>query len=218
MKGDSTFTKNIAADWREGPYYAEAEGADWLGIFWDKSSLFKSLFDSLDLQSVLEIACGQGRHAAQFLERAGTLTLLDVNQFNIDFCKERFRSAENVQFVVNDGSTLAPLANEGFTAVYSYDAMVHFEFEDVISYIKEVRRVLKPGGRALLHMSDYTDAPGALYQANPHWRNFMCLEAASHVGQRAGLSVVRAARFPWGGPDQGAAARDCVILFERTPS
>ena len=36
-----------------------------LGLFWKPGSMFTKLFDRLDLESVVEIACGKGRHGAR---------------------------------------------------------------------------------------------------------------------------------------------------------
>jgi SAM-dependent methyltransferase len=215
MAVNQRYTEVIAADWRDRAYYEEAEDPEWLAIFWGIGSRFRERFETLNLASVMELGCGHGRHAAQFIDCAGSVTLIDVNDTNIEFCRRRFCEHNKVEYVVNDGSSFSGIGDNRFTSMFSYDSLVHFEFEDIISYIKECHRVLAPQGRALLHMSDYSVNPGALYNANPHWRNFMSLEVASHVGQRAGFAIVSADRFPWGEPVDGVTAYDCLILFEK---
>jgi ubiquinone/menaquinone biosynthesis C-methylase UbiE len=153
-------------------------------VFWGEGS--RSGTERLDLQKVVEIACGHGRHSAQFVARAGHITLSDIHQQNLDAARARLKGHANVSFHLGDGRTLRPLASESTSSVFSYDAMVHFAPEVVVSYLKEIQRVLKPGGQALLHHSNY-DAPlGTVWHANPHGRNHMT-QAVSR-GRRAGTA------------------------------
>src|SRR3954447_19686204 len=94
--GDREFYRDhIARDWMHSPYYAEAES--WLDVFWSYEGPFRAYFDQLDLTEVVELACGQGRHAAKVVNHAGSLTLVDVNETNISVCRERFSGQKNVR-------------------------------------------------------------------------------------------------------------------------
>lgn len=44
------------------------------------------------------------------------------------------------------GNDLKELERENYTALFTYDAMVHFEFLDVNDYLRETYRVLKKVG------------------------------------------------------------------------
>src|SRR5262249_34840060 len=153
------------------PYYEAAERAEALSVFWSDSSLFKRMFDRLDLTSVVELACGRGRHAAQILDVAGSVTVVDILPSNIDECRKRF-SGRNVSCIVNGGNDLADIPSSSATALFSYDAMVHFEATDVLNYISETYRVLKRGGRALLHYSNNESNPEGIYSDGLEWRSF----------------------------------------------
>jgi hypothetical protein len=59
------------------PYFEKAESEGWTSVFWADSTVFRRMFDKLDLAVVTELACGQGRHAARIIERAGHITLVD---------------------------------------------------------------------------------------------------------------------------------------------
>lgn len=136
-------------------YFDEAEGDELLGVFWEKGSVFKRLFQELDLTNVIELACGRGRHVPQYIDSAGHVTLVDILQKNIDICKRRFAGDERISYYKNQGFDLNELKNEQYTAVFSYDAMLHFELLDINDYLNDFYRVLKPGGRALLHHSNF---------------------------------------------------------------
>lgn len=199
----------IRRDWSAAPYYELAEQS--LAPFWSEGPPFLRMFATLDLTNAVELACGHGRHAAHIRQhhRFGQLTLVDVNEPNIAFCRQRFAGDDRFSYLTNSGSDLTPLASAAYTAVFCYDAMVHFEYDDVFSYLREIHRVLRPEGRALLHHSNNDRSPGARYSDNPHWRNFMSASLFAHVAMRTGFAVLQQQVIDWGGVPQ----LDCVTLL-----
>jgi ubiquinone/menaquinone biosynthesis C-methylase UbiE len=73
---------------------------------------------------------------------------------------------------VTDGRSL-PLPGAAATFLFCFDSMVHFDSDVVRAYLREARRVLRPGGHAFLHHSNTMAHPGGDFRAQPHWRNFM---------------------------------------------
>jgi ubiquinone/menaquinone biosynthesis C-methylase UbiE len=118
----SNHKQQIKRDWSSAPYYDLAE--QHLSQFWSKGSSFARMFNMLDLTSVLELACGHGRHAAYIRENYpfGHITLVDINQPNIDFCRARFVNDNRFSFLTNSGSDLAPLPSNTYTSLFCYDA------------------------------------------------------------------------------------------------
>lgn len=202
----------IKNDWTESDYYAQAEG--WLSAFWGEQTSFSRAFASLDLTRVVDLACGRGRHTEQILSKAGFVTLIDVNETNIEACKKRFAQYNNVAFLVGSGSDLGEIPSASQTALFCYDAMVHFELEDVISYLRDTYRILRPGGRALFHYSNYTGNPGGNYHDNPHWRNFGSEAVFKHFAMRVGFKVLSSETFSWGS-DAKPQQLDALTLLER---
>jgi ubiquinone/menaquinone biosynthesis C-methylase UbiE len=200
----------IKEHWDRAPYYELAEG--WMEVFWCEGSVFRMSFETLDLDSVVELACGWGRHSNYARARYDpkTITLVDVNRSNIEHCRERFADDDRFRFLVNSGSDLQDLTSDSYSAVFCYDAMVHFEYDDVFSYIREIHRVLRPGGRALLHHSNFDGRPGNDYSENPHHRNFMSATLFAHVAMRTGFRVVEQHKLDWGDKDL-----DCLTLLEK---
>jgi hypothetical protein len=105
---------------------------------------------------------------------------------------------------------LASLETAAFTFLYTFDAMVHFDLEIVLSYITEFSRVLEDGAYAFVHHSNYTANPGGDFRDNPHWRNFMSAGIFKHVAVRSGFTVVQQRIFSWGEPDN-----DCISVLCR---
>ncbi len=114
------------------------------------------LVKALELQpgnKVLDLACGVGRHSLELARREFKhVTGLDFTQA---YLKQAILQAtdENlkVDFVQGDMKDL-PFADESFDAVYNYyTSFGYFEDErDNERVVREVSRVLKPGGRFLL--------------------------------------------------------------------
>lgn len=144
------------------------------------------------------MACGHGRHTAQVLQPDRQFTLIDINQSNIDYCKDRFWGNPNVRLIKNNGSKL-PISDNSYTSLFCYDAMVHFELHDIISYLDETFRILISGGKALFHFSNYDQALGNLYHDNPHSRNFNSRNIFQHLAMRSGFEILALKTVHWGG-------------------
>ncbi len=193
--------KVVASPWQESAYYAEAEA--WTHIFWSNSSLFLRLFRRLDLHATVELACGHGRHAERCAGECGTLTLVDVFDANLQRCKERLGLHSNIRFVHGNGYDFTGIESGQVTAIYCYDAMVHFSPDLIESYLKDAARILAPGGMALFHHSNHPTPPGIVhYGQNPHARNHMTYDLFRELVERAELTILESQPLSWGGmPD-----------------
>lgn len=209
----TTAVNEVGQYWHADPYYDRAEQADWLQPFWSTDvphRPFRRMFDTLDLRVTLELACGHGRHAQQVYRAVPALILMDVVPENVEFCKRRFAGAQNVAAVQNDGVSFRPIPDGALTAIFCYDAMVHFEFDVALSYVRDAARVLERGGRALFHHSILDAFPGRDHRLNPGGRNFMNHSAFQHVASRAGLKVLESAVMDWDAPHT-----DALTLLEK---
>jgi SAM-dependent methyltransferase len=210
-------TRLVAQDWKESAYYARAEKQDWLAKFWDLKSEFRQLFGRLNTHTLVELACGHGRHTAHIINNRELcrgierIDLLDINRENIMLCKERFSSNHLVHPLVNNGWDFQPLESSSVTAIFCYDAMVHFEYDAVQSYIEDAYRILTPGGRALLHHSNYDKSPGTYYLSNPLGRNFMSKNLFAHIAIRCGFEICEQLVLRWG----KFRSLDCISLIEK---
>jgi ubiquinone/menaquinone biosynthesis C-methylase UbiE len=201
--------RSAAEGWDKSPYYQNAEQL--LYVFWDEETLFRKVFEQLDLTRVLDLACGHGRHTERIVGRAGHVTLMDVHETNIEACRRRLGHHRHLRFVVNNGYDFRPLDDGELTAIFCYDAMVHFAPLVVAAYLSDTRRVLGRGGLALYHHSNYPAAPSSNYALNPGARNHMTQELFGLFATAAGLTVVESHVLPWGGVD----ALDCVTLVRK---
>ncbi len=61
--------------------------------------------------------------------------------------RERCEGLDNVEYVELNGWDLAPIADESVDLVYCTVVFMHLDEWERFGYIKEARRVLRPGGR-----------------------------------------------------------------------
>lgn len=202
----------VAQPWDRSPYYQRAE--EFTFIFWNRDRPFRPLFDELDLTDVVELACGHGRHAAEIAGKCGHLTLVDVFKDNLEHCRERLNDPVNVSYLLGDGYRFRPLPGELVTAIYCYDAMVHFSPDLVDSYVKDAARILVPGGKALLHLSNYDAPDDRHYGLNPQARNHMTAGLLNSICAAAGLETLQSRAIDWGGVPE----IDRVVLLRKPPS
>lgn len=213
----SSRTLDIARDWKVTDYYDRSESDAWTDPFWKPGTQFRDLFEKLDTTSTVELACGHGRHSAYLLSTKRdqtalqSLVLLDVVEENVLHCKERFSGVSEVNVHTNSGYDFHPVEDGSASAIFCFDAMVHFEYDAVLSYLQDASRILRPGGRALFHHSNLDKNPGSDYKNNPHWRNFMSKNLFAHAATRSGLRVLEQVTIDW----DAIRNLDCLTLLEK---
>jgi len=201
--------------WEGSTYYDDAE--KWTWLFWDAEQPFLPLFEQLDLEYSLELACGHGRHSEfvinNFSKTIDKLILMDVLESNIEFCKSRIDGPHHnkCSFIKNDGCDFTIVEDTSLTSIFCYDAMVHFHRDVVREYLDATFRVLKTGGRALFHHSNYNIDPDDSFSVHPHARAFMSSVLFEKYVKQSGLRVIGQRIFDWG----GISNLDCLTLVEK---
>lgn len=191
-------------------YFESAESSEALERFWGKDTVFYRMFEQLDLENVIELAVGHGRHIKMYEPKANHIVVVDILQKNIDYCKERYRNFNKIDYYCNNGYNLNELNNNTYTALFSYDAMVHFEMMDIFEYLKDIYRVLKPNGMALLHHSNNTSDYKKSFSDAVNGRNYMSKDLFAYLSYRAGFDVVDQKVIDWGLKDL-----DCISLLRK---
>lgn len=94
---------------------------------------------------VLEIGCGEGRGIDLMLEKSLSFTAVDKIKSVIDRLQEKYKRA---RFISMNLPPLSGLADNAYDVVVSFQVIEHIENDAL--FLKEIHRVLKPGGIALL--------------------------------------------------------------------
>lgn len=192
-------------------YFEDAEDYGHMSVFWGEKGGIYPLFCKLDLTNVIELACGRGRHVGQYIDQAGNVTLVDILEKNIDICKNRYKTYNKIHFYCNNGFNLEQLPSDRYTALFSYDAMVHFEMLDIYEYLKDIYRVLVKGGRVLIHHSNYDKDYTASFINSLHGRSYMNASIFAYLATRCGFHILEQKLINWAEVE----GLDCVTLLEK---
>ncbi|MBW2541927.1 MAG: methyltransferase domain-containing protein [Deltaproteobacteria bacterium] len=123
---------------------------------WMNPFKFDWIMDRIDREAaglrgkhLLEIGCGMGFDSLEFLKRGVRVTATDLTPAAVEFAKRHFEieGVEPEDVRVENGLALS-FPDETFDAVWS-NGVLHATGDTALA-IREVRRVLKPGGRAII--------------------------------------------------------------------
>ena len=106
-------------------------------------------------ETILEVGAGPGEVAAFLMEQGATCLATDLSPEMVAVGKQ---CCPELDFEVQDFFNLS-YEDESFTAVLAFYAIVNLQLEEVPAMLKEVFRVLKPGGLFFLsfHIKEEED-------------------------------------------------------------
>ncbi len=129
---------------------------------------FIELADLQPDEAVLDVGCGVGRMAVpltQYLSDRGSYEGFDIVESGITWCQRvisprypnfQFQRADLYNHYYNPtGQALAntyrfPYSEDGFNFVFLTSVFTHILPDGIENYLREIHRVLKPGGRVLV--------------------------------------------------------------------
>lgn len=104
---------------------------------------------------VLEIGCGIGRMTRAVSRRVRHVTALDVSTEMLARAKESNTELTNVAWLRGDGTSLRGVADSSVDACVSHVVFQHIPDPEItLGYIREMGRVLRPGGWSAFQISD----------------------------------------------------------------
>jgi SAM-dependent methyltransferase len=105
------------------------------------------LFKKHKVKRVLDLGCGTGRHAVYFAKKGFDVYGIDISKEGLQITKS-WSKKENVRVNLKCGSIYRkfPYKKDFFDAVISIQVVHHGRINNVRKAIKEIERVLKPGG------------------------------------------------------------------------
>jgi ubiquinone/menaquinone biosynthesis C-methylase UbiE len=101
---------------------------------------------------MVEIGCGNGVQAKYILEKYNPkcITGIDLNRQNIKIANQekKRRSIKQAFFLVDDAQKMKKIEDNSFDVAITIESASHYP--DKASYLRELFRILKPGGRFLI--------------------------------------------------------------------
>lgn len=141
---------------------------------------------------ILDVGCGTGTMLT-YLARFGNAEGVDIDTEAIEYCRAR-----GLKQVSQSAADNLPFADDTFDLVTALDVIEHID--DDLGVLREVRRVLRPGGRLLMTVPAYRFLWGRQDEINLHKRRYVApdvrkrLQASGFVVQR--LTYMNALLFP----------------------
>lgn len=113
---------------------------------------------------VLDLGCGTGALMSR-LEQTMKPVGLDYSVLAVEFCKER-----GLHDLIQGDAEKLPFQNDSFDAVVSLDTLEHVEHDDLA--MKEIFRILRPGGVLVMNVPAYKWLWGPHDVALMHFRRY----------------------------------------------
>lgn len=105
-------------------------------------------------KAMLELGCGAGRMTRSFAAHFSRVYAFDISTEMLGHAKALFPEASNVDWILGNGTDLAGLGDESVDFAFSYIVLQHMpEPSFAARYIREMLRVLKPGGLFLFQFN-----------------------------------------------------------------
>ena len=151
----------------------------------------QSLINNLMLKNfekdriIVEIGSGAGRWTEHLQKIAKKIIVTDITQKSIEICKKRFELKNNVEYkIIKNG--LDFIDDNYIEYVWSYDVFVHINPSDVENYVKDLSRILKPNGLAIIHHS----GSFASYKDRSAWRAYLGKKQFANFIDKYGMKII----------------------------
>ncbi|MEB3072062.1 class I SAM-dependent methyltransferase [[Mycobacterium] vasticus] len=210
-------------DWNRqlwyGGYKWDAQGEEWSAA-WGGSepqwfgSLYPRLHRVLPASSILEIAPGMGRWTKFLLPLCRNYVGVDISLECVRGCQKTFADAHHARFMHKDGYSLSEVEDHSVDLVFSFDTLVHAEFDVLKRLIPQILQKLNERGVAFIHHSnmgsvgaEFKDAPDfGLRALSVSYKNIEDL-----IVQSGGRVIIQEV-IDWG---SGKVPRDCLTMLAR---
>lgn len=94
---------------------------------------------------LLEVGCGEGRGIELLIEKCNSITAIDRNEYTINHLKEKFKE---ITFIKESVPPFNGVESDRFDSLITFQVIEHIEDDEL--FVKEIARVLKPGGVGLI--------------------------------------------------------------------
>jgi ubiquinone/menaquinone biosynthesis C-methylase UbiE len=153
-------------DWNEESFFQSGEE--------DYQRLVAPVLDRLQWdprgKSMLELGCGAGRMTRSFAQRCSRVYAFDISTEMLKHAKALLPEVSNIEWILGNGVDLSGLGDATVDFAFSYIVLQHMPApEFALRYIREILRVLKPGGIFLFQFNSLR-TPTMNWKGRMAWR------------------------------------------------
>ncbi len=141
----------------------------------DVRASFLALIQQEGATRLLEIGAGTGRDGAFFAEHGLDVVCIDLSPEMVRLCREKGLEAE-----VMDVADLRFPGNS-FGAVYALNCFLHLPTSELPDALREVHRILRPGGLFFLGVYGGIDQEGVWEEDTYEPKRFFSLQTDEHL-------------------------------------
>ncbi|MGV9772514.1 class I SAM-dependent methyltransferase [Streptosporangium sp. NPDC003464] len=151
-------------------------------------------------EEIFEIGSGEGIMAKVLAPRVRSVLCTDVSQSFLGKARVTCRDHANVSYHHIENDFLEKLPTAGFDAGFSLNVFIHFNVFEIYLYLREIRRILRPGGRFGFNFVDLGEVTRDFFhhyaeryrEANPvEFKGFLTWHGADlivKIAKEAGLT------------------------------
>lgn len=115
-----------------------------------ESAFLAERWQSKGFKSFLDLGCGLGRHTVYMGTHGFEVTAFDLSDEAVQATRN-WAERENLQIEARTGNMLAlPFKDDSFDCIIAYNVIYHTDTVGFQTTLKEIQRVLRPGGELFL--------------------------------------------------------------------
>jgi O-antigen biosynthesis protein len=114
---------------------------------------------------VLDIACGEGYGSEIMARSASRVYGVDIDKLSVEHATKRYARTSNLSFAEGSCESI-PLSDKAVDIVVSFETIEHTSEQDL--FIREIKRVLKPGGFVIISSPEKAAYTVANEKGNPY--------------------------------------------------
>lgn len=189
------YVNTMRSDWTEADFFANGEAAVADDILTDMTNICQGK-DPKQMK-VIEIGCGAGRLTQALSKIFGGVYAVDVSGVMVETARKSLAGRTNVHLFENNGRDLSVIPPGEYDFAYSGWVFQHIPSREVIdTYVREVHRLLRPGGLFKFQVQGYIAPDG---DPSDTWHGVSYSEQqAREMAERCGFEL----RYTHGAGDQ----------------
>lgn len=113
-----------------------------------------SLFKKKGVKRVLDLGCGSGRHLIYLVKKGFDVYGFDISEYGIKIARDWLKKEKlRANFKIGNIYKKLPYKDNFFDALISTQTLHHNRISKIRELIKEIERILKPGGLIFITVS-----------------------------------------------------------------